>query len=168
MKRLLSLLLAFLLLTSCASEQEQTEETSTTEEVDNGEQEVEDVEETKEDKVEEKEEETEDVKVETDAEDESPEESVGTMDTDQMIENSDAIAKVKYYHKNGEKHYKILEIFRGNFNESFEKPTVDLMENRPYLFFYREENGKLIPTNGDNSYLLLEGDMHEIFEKIKH
>ena len=166
MKRFLSLLLAFLLLTSCASKEDKTEDTPATEEVES-EEEQEEADNT-ENETEEPKEETEDVEVETDASDsENNEEAEGPMDTDRMIEESDAIAKVKYFHKNGEKHYKILETFRGNFNESFEKPAVDLMENRPYLFFYKEENGKLVPTNGDDSYLLLEGDMHEVFEKIK-
>lgn len=93
-----------------------------------------------------------------------------TMTDDEMIEESDQITKVKLIEK--EKNtfeLKILENLKGNLSKEDIPDTSSLERNRAYLIFTKVEDGKIVPTNGDKSYILLEGDNHEIFEKInKH
>ena len=44
--------------------------------------------------------------------------------------------------------------------------TENFQQNRAYVIFLKDIDGKVEPTNGNKSYILLEGDNHEIFEKI--
>lgn len=92
------------------------------------------------------------------------------MSDEVMIENSDYIAKVKMIQKGQNKfELKVLENIKGSINASDVPNTENFQQNRAYVIFLRDVNGTIEPTNGNKSYILLEGDNHEIFEKInKH
>ena len=89
---------------------------------------------------------------------------------DAMISESDYIAKVKKI-KKGKDSYelKVLESLKGNLNTQ-DVPNADkLLENRAYLVFLKDKDGNVVFTNEAEGLMLLEGDHHEIFEKInKH
>lgn len=90
-----------------------------------------------------------------------------TMTDDEMIEQSDQITKVKMIEKGkNEFELKILENLKGDLSREDIPDTSNLEKHRAYLIFTKVEDGKIVPTNGDKSYILLEGDKHEIFEKI--
>ena len=90
-----------------------------------------------------------------------------SMTDEEMIDTSDYIAKVKRI-KEGKSVFelKVLENIKGNLTGK-EIPKGELLnENRTYLVFLRDVDGTLEATDGTDSYILLEGDNHEIFEKI--
>lgn len=89
------------------------------------------------------------------------------MSQDEMIEKSDYIAKVKMIQKGQDTlELKILDNIKGKLSKE-DIPNTDLLKkNRAYLVFLKSGDAGVEPTNGDNSYILLEGDNHEIFEKI--
>lgn len=89
------------------------------------------------------------------------------MTDEEMIENSDYIAKVKMIQKGQNKfELKVLDNIKGNINASDVPDTDKFNQNRAYVIFLRDVDGNIEPTNGNKSYILLEGDNHEIFEKI--
>lgn len=89
------------------------------------------------------------------------------MTDEEMIESSDYIAKVKMIQKGQNKfELKVLENIKGNINASNIPNTDKFNQNRAYVIFLRDTDGNIEPTSGDKSYILLEGDNHEIFEKI--
>ena len=89
------------------------------------------------------------------------------MTDEDMIENSDYIAKVKMIQK-GQSTFelKVLENLKGSLNGKQIPNTENLNQNRAYLVFLKDVDGNLVPTNGTDSYVMLEGDNHVLFEKI--
>lgn len=90
-----------------------------------------------------------------------------TMTDEQMIQKSEYIVKVKKIEKEKNNfEIKVLENLKGDLSAT-DIPNADTLEkNRAYLAFLKVEDGSIVPTNGKKSYILLEGDNHEIFEKI--
>lgn len=89
------------------------------------------------------------------------------MTDEEMIENSDYIAKVKMIQKGQNKfELKVLDNIKGNINASNVPDTEKFNQNRAYVIFLRDVDGNIEPTNGNKSYILLQGDNHEIFKKI--
>lgn len=90
-----------------------------------------------------------------------------TMTDEQMIQKSEYIVKVKKIEKEKNNfEIKVLENLKGDLSAT-DIPNADTLEkNRAYLAFLKVEDGAVVPTNGKKSYILLEGDNHEIFEKI--
>lgn len=89
------------------------------------------------------------------------------MNDEEMIDESDYIAKVKMIEKGqGNLELKVLDNIKGDITAD-KVPNVESLEkHRTYLVFLKNEDGKVEVTNGDDSLILLEGDNHEIFEKI--
>lgn len=86
-----------------------------------------------------------------------------------MIEEADYLSKVKLITK-GQKasEIKVLENMKDVISPS-ELPALDLKENRVYLVFLKETADGAVLVDGENSIILLEGDQHELFEKVnKH
>ena len=81
--------------------------------------------------------------------------------------NSDYIAKVKMIQKGKNKfELKVLENIIGNINAS-DVPNTDLLKpNRTYVILLRDVDGKKQPTNGKESYVLLEGNNKKIFDAV--
>lgn len=92
------------------------------------------------------------------------------MTDEEMIEASDYIAKVKRIQKGKDVfELKVLENIKGNLTGKDISKADSLNENRTYVVFLRDVDGVLEATDGTDSYILLEGDNHKIFEKInKH
>lgn len=90
-----------------------------------------------------------------------------TMTDEQMIEESEYIVKVKKIEKEKNNfEIKILENLKGNLSAE-DIPNADTLEkNRAYLVFLKVQDGGVVPVNDKKSFILLEGDNHEIFEKI--
>ena len=89
------------------------------------------------------------------------------MSQDEMIEKSDYIVKVKMIQKGQDNlELKILDNIKGKLSKEDITNTDLFKKNRAYLVFLENGDNGIEPTNGDNSYILLEGDNHEIFEKI--
>ena len=113
---------------------------------------------------------------ETDKEDEEDEDEADEEDEevivveedviDKMIDDSMYISKVKLITK-GQKgtEIKVLDNIKAVVTED-QLPALELKENRVYLVFLKDVDGKVELTDVDNGLVLLEGDNHELFEKI--
>lgn len=89
-----------------------------------------------------------------------------TDDTSLMIEESDYISKIKLITKNeSNTEIKVLDNIKGTITSS-ELPTLDLKENRAYIVFLKNDGDGIVLVDGDSPIVLLEGDNHELFEKI--
>ena len=90
-------------------------------------------------------------------------------DMDEMIEEADYISKIKLITKGqDEKEIKVLENIKDPLSKD-DLPELALEENRAYLVFLENEDGKVVLVDEEDSLVLLEGDNHELFEKInKH
>lgn len=89
------------------------------------------------------------------------------MTDEEMIENSNYIAKVKMIQKDQSTfELKVLENLKGSLSGKEIPNSENLNQNRAYLVFLKDVDGNLVPTNGKDSYVLLEGDNHVLFEKI--
>ena len=90
-------------------------------------------------------------------------------DMDEMIEEADYISKIKLITKGqDEKEIKVLENIKDPLSKE-DLPELALEENRAYLVFLENEDGKVVLVDEEDSLVLLEGDNHELFEKInKH
>lgn len=107
-----------------------------------------------------------------DKEDETEEDEVnedkieGVDDVDQMIDEAKYISKVKLITK-GDKgsEIKVLDNIKDVLSAS-DLPELALEENRVYLVFLKEFDGKVVLVDNDDGLVLLEGDNHELFEKI--
>lgn len=161
---LIGLVLVFALMGCNAdNETDLDEEQVTTEDVKDEEQEVED---TDEDEVETEVEDEEDI-----VEEEKPEESADedtAIDPDvAMIRESDYISKIKLIKKGSDTtEIKILENIKGNLSNDNLPAMEDLQLNRAYVVFLKDADGSAVLTDAENGLILLEGDNHEIFEKI--
>lgn len=106
-----------------------------------------------------------------DADEEEPEivpESETDFDPiDDMIDSSDYIAKIKLIQKGEDKtQLKVLDTIKGNISAS-DLPVIDNLElNRAYLVFLKKVDSTVVLTDEFNGVILLEGDNHELFEKI--
>lgn len=100
-----------------------------------------------------------------DADEEEPEADYDPID--EMIDLSDHIAKIKLITKGQDKtELKVLDSIKGNIS-SKDLPAMDTLElNRAYVVFLRNVDGNVILTDEANGVVLLEGDNHELFEKI--
>lgn len=89
------------------------------------------------------------------------------MSQDEMIEKSDYIAKVKMIQKGKDTlELKILDNVKGKLSKG-DIPRTDLLKkNRAYLVFLKTGEKGIELTNGESSYIILEGDNNELFEKI--
>lgn len=87
-------------------------------------------------------------------------------DVDQMIDDAKYISKIKLITK-GDKgsEVKVLDNIKAVLNKD-NLPELNLEENRTYLVFLKEEAGNLVLVDEDDGLVLLEGDNHELFEKI--
>ncbi len=106
------------------------------------------------------------VKKEVKVKEEKPSEPV-KMSYEEMVKSSDYIAKVKMIQKGKNKfELKVLENIIGNINAS-DVPNTDLLKpNRTYVILLRDVDGKKQPTNGKESYVLLEGNNKKIFDAV--
>ena len=85
---------------------------------------------------------------------------------DQMISESDYISKVKLITKGKNKtEIKVLDNIKDVILAK-DLPELDLKENRAYLVFLKDDGGEAVLVNEDDSLVLLEGDNHELFERI--
>lgn len=86
---------------------------------------------------------------------------------DLMIESSDYISKIKLIKKGEDsKEIKILDNIKNPLS-STELPALEnLEENRAYIVFMKDLDGKVVLTDEENGVILLEGDNHELFDKI--
>lgn len=111
----------------------------------------------------------EEMEVEEDEEEEeiADEEDTEEVDSiDAMIDSSDYISKIKLIQKGKDNfEIKILDNIKDNLSES-DLPELELLENRAYLIFLKDVDGNLVLTDENNGLVLLEGDNHELFEKI--
>lgn len=84
-----------------------------------------------------------------------------------MIRESDYIAKIKLIKKGSDtSEIKVLENIKGNLTHDNLPAMENLELNRTYLVFLKDADGSAVLTDIDNGLILLEGDNHEIFEKI--
>ncbi len=100
-------------------------------------------------------------------EEEKPEPEADFDPIDEMIDSSDHIAKIKLIKKGQDKtELKVLDSIKGNIS-SGDLPAIDNLElNRAYVVFLKDVDGKAILTDEVEGVVLLEGDNHELFEKI--
>lgn len=83
-----------------------------------------------------------------------------------MISESDYISKIKLITKGKNKtEIKVLDNIKDVILAK-DLPELDLKENRAYLVFLKDDGGELVLVNEDDSLVLLEGDNHELFERI--
>lgn len=86
---------------------------------------------------------------------------------DAMIESSDYISKIKLIQKGQDsKEIKILDNIKANLSESNLPEIANLELNRSYVVFFKDLDGKVVLTDANDGVILLEGDNHELFEKI--
>ncbi len=88
---------------------------------------------------------------------------------DAMITSSDYISKIKLI-KKGENttEVKILDNIKANLSES-DLPVIENLElNRAYVVFLKNADKSVVLTNETGAVILLEGDNHELFEKINN
>ena len=84
-----------------------------------------------------------------------------------MINESDYIAKIKLIEKGSDnKEIKVLENIKGSLSNENLPAMGDLELNRAYLVFLKDLDGSIVLTDEDKGLILLEGDNHQIFEKI--
>lgn len=87
-------------------------------------------------------------------------------DTEVMIANSTYISKIKLITKgNKDSEIKVLDNIKQVITAD-KLPQLDLQENKTYLVFLTNEGDSVVLTDKVNGLILLEGDNHELFEKI--
>ncbi len=88
---------------------------------------------------------------------------------DAMIDSSDYISKIKLIKKGQDAtEVKILDNIKASLSETT-LPEIDNLElNRVYLVFLKNLDNKVVLTDEKDSVILLEGDNHELFEKINN
>lgn len=87
-------------------------------------------------------------------------------ETTQMVQDADYISKIKLITKGkNNTEIKVLDNIKAVLSAA-DLPSLDLKENRVYLVFLKDDGNEVILVNGDDSVILLEGDQHELFEKI--
>lgn len=85
---------------------------------------------------------------------------------DVMITNSNYISKVKLITKgNKGSEIKVLDNIKQAITAD-QLPELDLKENKTYLVFLTDEGDNVVLADKENGVILLEGDNHELFEKI--
>lgn len=98
-------------------------------------------------------------------EDEDNTEDVDSID--EMIESSDYISKIKSIQKGGDaEEIKILDNIKGSLSSTDLPAIEDLKMNKPYIIFLKDVDGNLVLSHEEDGLILLEGDNHELFEKI--
>lgn len=103
-------------------------------------------------------------KVEEEAE-EPLEEAIDPID--QVIDSSDYISKIKLIEKGKDNiEIKILDNIRGTLNSTDLPPMENLELHRTYIVFMINSGDKVVLTDEKYGVLHLEGDNHELFEKI--
>lgn len=86
--------------------------------------------------------------------------------TEQMIRDADYISKIKLITKGQDRtEIKVLDNIKAVLSAK-DLPILNLEENRVYLVFLKDDGDEIVLVNGDDSVVLLEGDNHELFEKI--
>lgn len=94
-------------------------------------------------------------------------EDVDVDSIDAMIDSSEYISKIKLI-KKGETatELKVLDNIKGNLS-SGDLPAIDSLElNRAYVVFLKKADNTVVLTDEAAGVILLEGDNHELFEKI--
>ena len=97
----------------------------------------------------------------------APEAETDVDPIDEMIDSSDYIAKIKLIQKGEDKtQLKVLDTIKGNVSAS-DLPVIDTLElNRTYIVFLKKVDNTVVLTDDFEGVVLLEGDNHELFEKI--
>lgn len=86
---------------------------------------------------------------------------------DVMIDESDYIAKIKLITKGKDNtEVKVLDSIKGNISSSDLPAMNNLEDNRAYVVFLKDEDGKVVLTDEEEGIVMLEGDNHKLFEKI--
>lgn len=87
-------------------------------------------------------------------------------DYEALTEYADSIVKAKVIANTGE--VKVLENLKGNVVPAdLEAFKADMVGNKPYLLFLKEADGKMeLAGSETDSFVLLQGDQHEMFEAI--
>ena len=94
------------------------------------------------------------------------EETAEADETTQMVQEADYISKIKLITKGkNNTEIKVLDNIKAVLSAA-DLPSLDLKENRVYLVFLKDDGDEVVLVNGDESVILLEGDQHELFEKI--
>ena len=86
---------------------------------------------------------------------------------DAMIESSDYISKIKLIKKGQDsEEIKILDNIKAALSAD-DLPKIDTLElNRAYVIFLKDRDGHVVLADEADGVILLEGDNHELFEKI--
>lgn len=86
-----------------------------------------------------------------------------------MIESSDYISKIKLIKKGQDStEVKILDNIKANLSQKDFPELTNLELNRAYVVFLKDADSSVVLTDEKDGLILLEGDNHELFEKINN